>query len=54
MSHEFQTIQMLPPRLVRITAALLVVLIGVAVAFGYDFHHGINITETFFDPVKCF
>ena len=45
---------MLPPRLVRITAALLVVLMGLSVALGYDFHHGINITETFFDPEKCF
>ena len=54
MSHEFQTIQMLPLRLVRVTATLLVVLMAVAVVLGYDFHHGINITETFFDSGKCF
>ena len=54
MSHEFHTTQMLPRRLVRVTAALLVILMGLAVAFGYDFHHGMNITETFFDPVTCF
>ena len=54
MSHEFHTTQMLPRRLVRITAALLVVLMGLAVALGYDFHHGINITETFFDSGGIF
>lgn len=55
MSHEFDTIQMLPRRLVKVIAALLVVLMGLAVALGYDFHHGVNITETFFNPVThCF
>jgi len=45
---------MLPRRLIRITAALLMVLMGLAVALGYDFHDGINITETFFDPAGIF
>lgn len=54
MSREFHTTQMLPRRLVRVTAALLMVLMGLAVALGYDFHHGINITETFFEPGGIF
>ena len=54
MSRESNGTQMLPPHLVRITAALLVVLMALAVALGYDFHHGVNITETFVEPGGIF
>ena len=42
---------MLPRRFMRITAGVIAVLIALAVILGFDFHHGINITETFFDPI---
>lgn len=51
---RINTTQMLPRRVVRITAALMVVLMGLAVALGYDYHHGFNITETFFEPFTCY
>jgi len=38
---------MLPWRIVRITAALLVIGMAVAVGLGNDFHLSVNITETF-------
>jgi hypothetical protein len=38
---------MLPRRFMRIAAGIIIVLMAIAVFFGYDFHHGINITETF-------
>jgi hypothetical protein len=41
---------MLPRRVVRIAAAILAILMGVAIGLGYDFHLGANITKTFFEP----
>ena len=31
----------------RIAAAVIAALMAVAVILGFDFHHGVNITETF-------
>ena len=50
MARDLHTYTMLPRRFMRITAAIIIVLMAAAVILGYDFHHGVNITETFFEP----
>ena len=55
MARELYTYTMLPRRFMRITAAVLAILMGLAVVLGFDFHLGINIIETFFEPFRgCF
>jgi hypothetical protein len=55
MARELYTTKMLPRRFLRMTAALMMVLMGLATALGYDFHQGRNITETFFESFGgCF
>jgi hypothetical protein len=34
----------------RIAAGVIAALMAAAVILGFDFHHGVNITETFFEP----
>jgi hypothetical protein len=41
---------MLPRRFMRITAGVIAVLMAAAVVLGFDFHLGVNITDTFFEP----
>lgn len=50
LGRELYSAPMLPRRFVRITAAVLTIMMGLAVILGYDFHLGTNITETFFEP----
>jgi hypothetical protein len=40
---------MFPRRFVRVTAAVMVIAMALAVSLGFDFHHGANITETLGD-----
>jgi hypothetical protein len=41
---------MLPRRFMRIAAGVVIILMAAAVILGYDYHHGVNITETFVEP----
>lgn len=51
---ELYTVAMLPRRFMRITAAVVAILMAAAVGLGFDIHLGINITEILIEPNGCF
>ena len=54
-SGALYTAAMLPRRFMRIASAVVAILMAAAVGLGFDFHLGMNITETLLEPVGlCF
>ena len=55
MARELYTVPMMHRRTLRITAWILIFLIGTIALEGYDVLSGANITEAFIEPFRgCF